>query len=137
MGKKKKILVVVDSPTIQKFSSFRLKMIDLNVSFVKDEMQAVEMLSMYRFDLLIVDLNMSNMDGIAFVKTVRLSENYADVPLKILTSEQSPKAMEKNILFGADVYLHKPIDRKIIQNEIIKPFLKLGVKSETSHISSW
>src|SRR6185503_17494320 len=58
-------------------------------------------------DLLICDVNMPHMDGIAFVETLRADRSVAQFPILFLTSEDA--SADRGIAVGARDYLTKPI----------------------------
>ncbi len=70
----KTILIVDDSATIRKLLAYILKRKNYVIAEAEDGIDAMEKLSHVQVDLVIVDLNMPNMDGIEFVKNLR--DNY-------------------------------------------------------------
>jgi len=117
---KKVILVADDSPTIRKFVSFSLTMQGFDVVTVSDGMEALEKLPFKKFDLIITDLNMPNLDGFELIRTIRENEEYKEVPIIILSSLSGSLEIEKGMSYGANSYLVKPFDPKRIQYEVAK-----------------
>lgn len=117
---KKMILVADDSSTIRKFVSFSLKMQDFEVVTAEDGMDALEKLSQAPIDLAIVDLNMPNMDGFELIDTIRHSEDYADLPIIILSSERSDETISRGQELGANSYIVKPFEAKMVQYHVAK-----------------
>ena len=117
---KQVILVADDSSTVRKFVSFSLKMSDFTVITAEDGMDALEKMSQTHVDLAIVDLNMPNMDGFELIENIRSSEDYAELPVVILSSERGEVAKERGKKVGANVYLEKPFDAKMIQYQVSK-----------------
>jgi two-component system chemotaxis response regulator CheY len=62
------------------------------------------------FDLIISDLNMPGMDGLAFVKNLRQIAAYRAVPVLILTTEMDPSKKKAAKDAGATGWLVKPFD---------------------------
>ena len=62
-----------------------------------------------RIDLLITDINMPVMDGISFIKKVRLLDD--DIPILVLTSEADDIMKQKGLDAGADGWIIKPFER--------------------------
>ena len=116
----KLILVVDDSSTMRKFVAFALEMKGYRVLPAVDGMDALEKLSENVVDLAIIDLNMPIMDGFELLRNIRASEDYADLPTIILSSEQSNKSKSQGETLGADAYLIKPFDAIKIQDEVAK-----------------
>jgi two-component system chemotaxis response regulator CheY len=117
---KRVILIADDSPTIRKFVSVSLSMQGFDVVSASDGMEAAEKLPMHRFDLIITDLNMPNMDGFELIKTIRTNELYKNVPIIILSSLAGNSEIEKGLSTGANSYIVKPFDPKRIQYEVSK-----------------
>ena len=117
---KKVILIADDSSTMRKFVSFTLKMDEFDVVAAEDGMDALEKLSQTKVDLAIVDLNMLNMDGFELIETIRKSEDYFDLPIIILSSERSEATKQRGKDVGANSYLVKPFDAKMIQYQVAK-----------------
>ncbi len=117
---KQYVLVADDSPTIRKFVSFTLKMAGFEVISAADGMEAAEKLSQYKFDLIITDLNMPNMDGFELIKVIRENPEYDETPVIILSSLSNNEDIERGINAGANSYLVKPFDPKRLQYEVSK-----------------
>ncbi|HDR04149.1 MAG TPA: response regulator [Candidatus Marinimicrobia bacterium] len=114
------ILVADDSSTVRKFVSFSLKLQDYIVITAEDGMDALEKISQTAVDLAIVDLNMPNMDGFELIETIRQSEDYKNLPIIILSSERGEGTKQRGFELGANTYLEKPFDAKVIQEQVAK-----------------
>jgi two-component system, chemotaxis family, chemotaxis protein CheY len=116
----KTVLVVDDSTTVRKFVSVSLEMQGFNVTSACDGMDALEKLPTKRFDLVITDLNMPNMDGFELIKTLRDNEEYRDLPVIILTSLADEANKETGARLGVSSYVVKPFSLEKIQYEVAK-----------------
>ena len=117
---KQVILVADDSSTVRKFLSFCLKMNNFTVIMAEDGMDALEKMSQIHVDLAIVDLNMPNMDGFELIENIRSSDDYRDLPVVILSSERGEISKRRGMEIGANAYLEKPLDAKMIQYHVSK-----------------
>ena len=117
---KKVILIADDSPTIRKFVSVSLKMQGFEVIVASDGMEAAELLPKQKVDLIITDLNMPNLDGFEFIKSIRSSQENKDIPIIILSSLNNEEDIERGLKYGANSYLVKPFDPKRVQYEVSK-----------------
>lgn len=120
------VMVVDDSPTLVKFVSFTLRSIGLKVVAAADGMDALEKLSALTesVDLIITDLNMPNVDGYEFIKTVRENQRYTEVPIIILSSEEDDQDKKLGAEVGASSYLVKPFKPPVLLAEVSK-YLKI------------
>ncbi len=117
---KKRILIADDSPTIRKFVTLSLKMNGFDILAAQDGMEALELLPSNKVDLIITDLNMPNLDGFEFIKSVRENEQYKEIPIIILSSLDRKDDIERGLKIGADSYLIKPFNQKLVLYEISK-----------------
>jgi len=114
----KKILVVDDSPTVRKLLGYVLRLKNYDVEEAEDGMDAMEKLSESEVDLVIVDLNMPNMDGISFVKSLRNSYYNLDLPVIMLTTTNDAEVREEAYGAGINMFLTKPVQPEILLYKI-------------------
>jgi len=114
------ILVVDDSATVRKFVSVSLSMQGFRVVTAEDGMDALEKLPREHVDLVITDLNMPNMDGMEFARTLRGNPVYQDLPIIILTSLQEKALKSESEKLGINSYLNKPFSLEKVQYEVSK-----------------
>ena len=116
----KVILVVDDSATVRKFVSLSLSMQGFKVVSACDGMEALEKLPTEKVDLVLTDLNMPNMDGYEFIRTLRESNLYKDLPVIILSSLSDQTSRDLGLKSGAHSYLVKPFSIEKVQYEVSK-----------------
>ncbi len=116
----KHVLIVDDSPTVRKFVSVSLSMQGFSVVAACDGMDALEKLPQSKFDLVITDLNMPNMDGFELIKALRENPDYKDLPVIILTSLGDEANKEQGAKLGVNSYVVKPFSLEKIQYEVSK-----------------
>ncbi len=105
----KTILVVDDSATIRKLLAYILKKKNYVIAEAEDGIDAMEKLSHVQVDLVIVDLNMPNMDGIEFVRNLRDNYYYMDTPIIMLTTTKDDKLKKDAFDAGVNMFLNKPV----------------------------
>ena len=69
----------------------------------------MEKLGHVQVDLIIVDLNMPNMDGIEFVRNLRDNYYYMDTPVIMLTTTKDDKLKKDAFDAGVNMFLNKPV----------------------------
>ena len=72
--------------------------------------QALEIAEKQKFDLVITDVNMPNMDGITLVRELRNRASYKYVPLLVLTTEATTERKQQGKAAGATGWLVKPFN---------------------------
>ena len=65
-------------------------------------------------DMLILDMNMPEISGIEVVKSLRFMDTSAKLPVIMLTADATPEARETSLSAGANRFLTKPIDSRIL-----------------------
>jgi len=110
----KRILIVDDSPTTRKLVGYVLKKKGYTTEEAEDGMDAMEKLGGSEIDLVIVDLNMPNMDGISFVKNLRNGYYNPDLPVVMLTTTSDGDLKEEALGAGVNMFLNKPIQPEVL-----------------------
>ncbi|MCH8148105.1 MAG: response regulator [Planctomycetes bacterium] len=102
-----KILLIDDSKTIRSIQKNALKQIGYeDVAEAADGLEALAAFANERPDLLIVDWNMPNMDGITLVRKIR--EQDKTVPMIMCTTEAEKQRVMEAIKAGVNDYIVKP-----------------------------
>lgn len=106
----KRVMTVDDSRTMREMVSFTLRKAGFEVSEAEDGQKALSALQARPVDVVITDLNMPVMDGVALIRALRADPKCRSLPILMLTTESdSGKKMEgKNA--GATGWLVKPFD---------------------------
>ncbi len=69
-------------------------------------------------DLVLVDWNMPEMNGLDFVRAVRADPNYRKLPIMMVTTETEASQMGKALAAGANEYVTKPFTKDTIQGKL-------------------
>ena len=115
---KKSVLVVDDSATVRKFIATSLQLQGFKVLTAADGMEALETMPVEKIDLIITDLNMPDMDGFEFIKSLQATAEYASIPIIVLSSITDPEEKKHAYELGAFSYLEKPFNAESIQREV-------------------
>lgn len=89
-----------------------------------DGVDAYRKLTSYKFDLLLVDINMPIMDGLKFINIIKDNPNYKDIPIIIITTEGGKEDKEKALSYGVNAYITKPVQVAQMLS-IVKELLKI------------
>lgn len=106
----KTVLTVDDSAAIRSVVGVVLQSAGYAVSSAVDGEDGLARARSQRADLVITDLNMPRMDGLALVRALRAEPAYRKVPILILTTESAPEMRERGREAGATGWLVKPFD---------------------------
>jgi two-component system chemotaxis response regulator CheY len=105
---KKKILIVDDSEFVRSYHSYILQQADFDVITAVDGSDGLEKLYANACDLVLTDINMSNMDGYELIRRIRTDEKYRFLPVIIVSTESESKDKTKGFEAGANLYIVKP-----------------------------
>ena len=103
----KKILFVDDSASMRQVVGLAMKKFGYEVTTAGDGVEGTKKLDEGRYDAIITDLNMPNMNGIEFVKKVKAHANNKFAPVVMLTTESSNEMKEQGKSAGAKVWVTK------------------------------
>ncbi len=111
IGGKPKLLLVEDNPISRKVEKKLLEEAGYNVDCVDNGLDAIEKIQNGKFDLVLMDIELKEMDGLEATKKIRdLSEEYSKIPIIAVTAHSSMKDREKCLLAGMNDYISKPIN---------------------------
>jgi two-component system, chemotaxis family, chemotaxis protein CheY len=106
----KTIMIVDDSATMRMSLKASLEMSGFKVETADDGVQALTSLKrMGKVDLIITDINMPNMGGLEFIKTVRGLPGFRFLPILALTTESQQAKKDEAKKNGATGWLVKPV----------------------------
>lgn len=106
-----RVLLVEDNPVNQRVGRKQLEKIGFRVTCAENGRIAVEALLTDHFDIVFMDLQMPEMDGLTATKEIRLNERPtgAHVPIVALTADARAKDRAECLASGMDDYLSKPV----------------------------
>ncbi len=117
----KRILIVDDSEMTRRLISTAIRRLgDIEYEEANDGFEAIQKLAAKFFDLLVVDINMPNINGLELIGYCKQSDQYHEIPIVIISTEDSHKDQEKGLALGASDYLLKPIQLDQLVNVIKK-----------------
>lgn len=115
------VLVVDDSISVRKSLQSILEAKKIKVYTAKDAAEALSLIEEKSLDLVITDLEMPIMHGYELISRLRKDERFKILPIVVLTSRGTKKHEEKAFALGADGYLVKPFDEKVV-SELLEKF---------------
>ena len=114
------ILVVDDSVSMRQMVAFTLKEAGYNTSEAGDGKEALEVAKKKKHNIVISDVNMPVMDGIALIKELRQLSDYKYVPILMLTTESSGDKKAEGKAAGATGWLVKPFNPEKLLDTVKK-----------------
>lgn len=105
--KSRRVLVVDDSVTTRTLEKSILEAAGYDVQVATDGVEALERLSRVSFDLILSDVQMPRVDGLALVRAVRQDARLKGLPVVLVSSLDSAEQRKAGLEAGADAYLSK------------------------------
>lgn len=116
-----KVLIVEDSPTIRSLIISSLEIVgDFNFVETGGGFEALKILPREKFDLIITDINMPDINGLELVSFVKKNDLYKNIPLLIISTEGSKNDIAKGLALGANEYIVKPFKPEELQKTVFK-----------------
>jgi len=107
---RKKILVIDDSPTMQRLLSYVLEKEGYDVQIANNGVEGMDKARLMNPDLIFTDIMMPLKDGLEVCREIRADNKLKDVMLIILTARGQDQDVKNGLAAGADDYLMKPFD---------------------------
>lgn len=115
---KSKILVVDDEPDILSMLKMRLVASGYEVISADDGKVAYEKAKAELPDLIVLDLMLPGMDGYQVCRFLKFDEKYRNIPIIILTAKSQKENIEWGEKVGANFYMTKPFEAKVLLDKI-------------------
>lgn len=106
----KKILIVEDDQHIRKLFNILVRKDGIDIDEAVEGNEALEKLRSNRYDLVILDIMMPNVDGFSILKDMRERPETAQVPVIVVTAKTEDKDLMKGYSLGANYYITKPFE---------------------------
>jgi len=105
-----RVLVVEDNATIASVVKYFLELEGFEVFLAGDGLAGLETAKRNHPDIIVSDVNMPGMGGVAMVKALRADAELSGVRILMLTSESSVECETEGLEAGADDYILKPVE---------------------------
>ena len=109
-------LAIDDSATIRALVSHTLENAGFEVTTAVDGQDGVNVFQTRRFDAVITDINMPNMDGFGVISSIRQSDVNQRVPILVLTTESGQGLKDRARAAGATGWIVKPFEDTALVN---------------------
>jgi two-component system chemotaxis response regulator CheY len=121
---RQRVLVVEDSATMRGFVTASLESAGpFSVTQAESGFHALKLLPRARYDLIITDINMPDINGLELVRFIRDSEQHKRTPLVIISTDGREADRDRGLKLGANAYLTKPFAPEQLI-EIVRTLIK-------------
>lgn len=120
--KNKAILIVDDYPTVRRAIKDIIVGLGMTAEEAENGLEAQERLKSRKFDLVISDLVMPEMDGFELTEALRSSSEYRRLPVVIVSTHDDAKYIFRALHLGADDYIIKPPSVEMVKTVLARIF---------------
>ena len=105
-----KILVVDDDDSLCRLIARFMEKNGIEVHTAQDALQGLDVLEREKIDLVVTDLMMPHLDGIAFTVQIRQDPRFKNLPVILITAYPNSELLEQSLRKGVAMTLGKPVD---------------------------
>jgi len=112
-------LVIDDSRAVRRIIGNIMKELGYEVIEASHGLEGLAQLAAHGVqDIVLVDWNMPEMNGLEFIKAARLIPAYYDMPIMMVTTETEMEKMAQAFVAGVNEYVMKPFDKTILLEKL-------------------
>lgn len=106
-----KVLIVDDSESMRNIERSILIEMNIQTFEAKDGEEALDLLQvMSGFDLIVLDINMPNMNGLQTLRRLKTNKDFKNIPVIMCTNCNTKEHVSTALKLGAKNYIIKPFD---------------------------
>ena len=110
------VLVAEDHPINQKFVGMLLQKLGHRVTFAGNGVEALQQAQASRFDMILMDVHMPEMDGLESARMIRqLPAPYGEVPIIGLSADVMNEAKDRALAAGMTAFVSKPVQKNELE----------------------
>ncbi len=122
-----KFLIVDDFSTMRRIIRGLLKEMGCNnADEAEDGVVALDMLKVQKFDFVVSDINMPNMNGFELLKAIKADDSLKHLPVLMVTAEARKEDIVLAAQTGAAGYIVKPFTKATLEEKVQKIMQKLA-----------
>ncbi|MBB3167480.1 CHASE domain-containing protein [Simiduia aestuariiviva] len=117
----KNVLIVEDIPINQEIARFMMEDFGATVTLANNGVEALEIIkNTPAFDLVLMDIQMPEMDGIEATRQIRAQESHSNLPIIAMTANAVKNDVDASLSAGMNAHVAKPIDEVDLIEKIRK-----------------
>jgi CheY-like chemotaxis protein len=113
-----RILIADDDEVVLGMLEAALRLDGYDVMKATDGVEAVSLAGRYQFDLILLDVEMPEMDGLTACRTLRANSQFDSVPIVMLTARKEPEDIAAGFAEGVTDYMTKPFAMPLVRARV-------------------
>jgi CheY-like chemotaxis protein len=118
LSEQARLLFVDDDPILREFAQVNLASALAEIDVAADGAEALEALSRQAYDVVLVDLHMPRMDGLALLTAIRQSPELMHLPVIVETGREDVQSIDAAYQAGATAFVTKPLNWRLLGYQI-------------------
>jgi PAS domain S-box-containing protein len=114
------VLLVEDNPINQEVSLLQLLNLGITADLAKDGVEAVAAASARAYDLILMDMQMPEMDGLTATQIIRRLQGYETTPIVAMTANAFSEDRQACLNAGMNDHLSKPVEPQLLHAALLK-----------------
>ena len=131
--KKLKVLACDDNATARSIIKETIETFGFSIETVESGIKCIEELQNNKYDLLIIDWKMPEMDGLEAIELINNNNTIADIPILMINAFENEEIIQKSKALGIDHFIDKPYSYSTMFDTIMDIFGK-DVRTTRSRI---
>ena len=127
------ILLVEDNEINMELAIELLEDVGVNVDTATNGLIAIQKVNEKKFDLVLMDIQMPELDGLSATREIRKQDKFSDLPILAMTAHAMKGEYEKSIAAGMNDHITKPINPHILYTSIIKFVKGINLEGAKTH----
>ena len=115
-----RLLLAEDNPTNREIALEWLHAAALNVDTAADGLEAIEMVRQNPYDLILMDMRMPRLDGVAATQAIRTLPDAAAIPIVAMTANVFEEHRRECFAAGMNDFIAKPVDAALLYATLLK-----------------
>ena len=116
----RRVLVVDDNALNREVVGGMLRAAGMQADMAVNGLEALRQLDAERYDAVVLDVFMPDMDGLTTAHKIRRQARFANLPLIALTAQSLVSDRETSIEAGMDAHLTKPVDEALLYDTLLR-----------------
>jgi len=128
------LLIVDDNKVNRLLMSRSVELLGHKASVAENGRVAMDMLKSDRFDILLLDIEMPEMDGFEVLEALKADPNLRDLPVIVTSSVEGLDSIVRCIELGADDYIPKPVNKVLLNARVSSSLEKKRLHDEQKRL---